>query len=250
MADNDNARTGKGRNGPLSIAQYLDLRSRFSANEIQIWNENGNEWYPWWENNFKNLHGITSQEINGWVGCVPEVVSSISLKILKAMDLRKLAEEAGETHLVSKGFIDDSLIAVLISKQFEMMDWHGNYEVNKDFLFLIRAFLKAENSKYAANLHSYMRRHDASFASICLNACNRPVTIRNIAKLLDVEPSTVSRWFPNGLPYKKDDETTKSTDSDDIEKQNSPLNNLLDIEKLTKEIDTILGKGQNKKSNN
>jgi hypothetical protein len=119
-------------------------------------------------------------------------IDELCMRLMECLVERGELEKEGHTHAQSRGMaIKDSLIDFLIVAVLEMFD-----EINYTALsVLIRERLSAKNPDYYNNFLVFEQRKKA----VGIAALRFPAgkaSIREIAKLMNVVPSTVSRWFP------------------------------------------------------
>ena len=138
-----------------------------------------------------------------------ESIDELAFRMMECLVERNKLEEEGHTHVQSRRIaISDSLVDFLIVAMLETFDGIGDTALS----ILIRERLCGQNPDYYKDLLVFRQRRKA----LALAAVRFPagkISIRKIAKLMNVEPSTVSRWFPAGDFQKQVDEFRKSIDA-------------------------------------
>jgi hypothetical protein len=121
-------------------------------------------------------------------------VDELALRLMERLIERDTIEKSGEVHLQSRRIaISDGLVNFLIVAMLEPMEEF----IPPSLVVLIRERLCGTNPDLYKEYLQMQRKRD----SLALAAFAFPVgkvSIRKIAKLMKVQPSTVSRWFPNG----------------------------------------------------
>jgi hypothetical protein len=136
-------------------------------------------------------------------------IEELSLRLMERLIERDELAKEGHTQVQSRGFaIGDSLVDFLIVAMLQaaVEDAHPALTV------LIKERLCGQKPDY---YEKYLRLMDQRKA-IALAALKLPagkITVRKVARLMNVEPSTVSRWFPDGDLQEKVDQFRKSIDA-------------------------------------
>ena len=111
---------------------------------------------------------------------------------------RRQLESQGETQLQArKEAISDSLIDYLVITTLEAMKWNGEEFVPGSLVILLRERLLGPNPAYHKAHEKRKNRKDAAFFAAQLLLRGEDCSVRKVAKIMDIDPSTVSRWFPN-----------------------------------------------------
>jgi hypothetical protein len=136
-------------------------------------------------------------------------IDELSLRLMeKLIERDKLAKE-GHTQVQSRGIaISDSLVDFLIVAMLQAVV----EEEHPALAVLIRERLCGQKPDY---YEKYLRLIDQrrAIALAALKFPNGKISVRKIAELMNVEPSTVSRWFPDGDLQEKVDQFRKSIDA-------------------------------------
>jgi hypothetical protein len=125
-------------------------------------------------------------------------IDELCLKLMERLVERQARERAGETHLQTTGqAIPDSLIDYLVITMLEATENH-DLRLEPALVILIRERLGGSNlARHKQNLIDKNRKQAILLAASQL-AQGKEISIRQIASKLDLEASTVSRWFKPG----------------------------------------------------
>ena len=108
------------------------------------------------------------------------------------------AKSHGETALQARNEgIPDSLIDYLVIFMLEAMKWNGEEFVPGSLVMLLRERLLGPNPGYHKAYEKRQGQKDAAFIGAQLLVRGEACSVRKVAKIMHIEPSTVSRWFPN-----------------------------------------------------
>ncbi|QGZ94968.1 hypothetical protein [Terricaulis silvestris] len=132
-------------------------------------------------------------------------VSELSLKLMDHIVRARELTENGETQLVRRGMVmPDSLIDWLICVALDAQSWTDSMELNRDLIVLIRERLGGANQHYKQAVAAHTRQRNAPWIGAQLKARGIEPTVRKIAELLEVAPSTVTRWYPNNAELQEE----------------------------------------------
>jgi hypothetical protein len=124
-------------------------------------------------------------------------IDELALKLMERLIERKKLEERGTTHVQSRQIaISDSLVNYLIVASLEALE-ENEASIPSSLVRLIRDRLCGAHPDRYTEFIRLQRRRDA-VAMAAIKFPTGKVSIRRIAALMDVEPSTISRWFPDG----------------------------------------------------
>lgn len=125
------------------------------------------------------------------------MVDELCMQIMESIEARKVLENDGRKHVQSrKEAIPDSLVDFLIVFALEACEQHG-LVAPPSLVILVRERLGGANpARYEGYLVS-QRRHGAILLAIEDIKNGGKVSIRKVAKIMGVQPSTVKRWFPS-----------------------------------------------------
>ena len=125
-------------------------------------------------------------------------IDELCLQLMEALIKRRALEKAGNTHLQRRRQVaPDSLIDYLVITMLEVIERDG-CPLPASLIILIRERL---GGPYPALYRDYLikqKRKDAAFLGFHLLHKGEEPSIRRVAQIMGVQPSTVSRWFPDG----------------------------------------------------
>lgn len=144
-------------------------------------------------------HGIEMREMIGLLDADQGTISEISLRLIEELDQQRKLKDSGETQLISrKKAMPIMLIDWLIAVSLDAMSWNDSLEMNRDLMLLIRMRLIGEKPLYERKIQSHEQRSKAIRIAAQLHARREAVSVRKVAKFLDMAPSTISRFFNPG----------------------------------------------------
>jgi hypothetical protein len=125
-------------------------------------------------------------------------MDELCLQLLERLIERKRLVAEGMTQLQSrcKG-VSDALIDHLIVVMLEAMQQNG-MDPRPSFVLLVRERLGGANTDIFKSHKKRESQDQAIFLGFQLRRRGAQPTIRRVADILGVQPSTVSRWFPEG----------------------------------------------------
>jgi hypothetical protein len=125
------------------------------------------------------------------------MIDELALRLMEALIERGKIEKEGTAHIQSRGIaISDALVDYLIIASLETTETY-DAPLPSSLIVLIRERLCGASPDRHKEQVRLQRRQDA-IALAALKFPSGKVSIRSIAALMKVEPSTVSRWFPDG----------------------------------------------------
>jgi hypothetical protein len=192
-----------------TIENYVRLRRQYTGEVIEIAVSGGIEWLS---SNAKMLEssGISPLLVGGVVEADQEYISELSLLLLEKIIEKKVREARGETHLVGRGnAISESLIDYLICMMLDSLEWSDELKLNRDLIVLIRERLGALSSKWEKEQELHDKQNAATWIALELASKGKTPSVRAIAKVMNVSPSTVMRWFPDSDILKRAKELPK-----------------------------------------
>jgi hypothetical protein len=129
----------------------------------------------------------------------PAAISEVSLQLMERLiEARMLAKEGG-THLSSTGrVVPDKLVNWLIAVMLDSLSWNDSLHIPRDLIVLIRERVTGANADYRQAAITHHRRQNAILVGAQLMAQGRQPTFRAVGRILNVQASTVMRWFPDG----------------------------------------------------
>jgi hypothetical protein len=180
-----------------TIEQYLRLRREYPGVDVPVLRFGGLDPLFALEPELKQ-HGIDATLVAGALDADPKDVDGLCLQLLEALNDRRRRESQGETALQARNeAIPDSLIDYLVTFILEAMKSNGKEFVPGSLVMLLRERLLGPNPAYHKAYEKQQRRKDAAFLAAQLLLRGEECSVRGVAKIMDIEPSTVSRWFPN-----------------------------------------------------
>lgn len=125
-------------------------------------------------------------------------IDELCLQLMERLIERERLRAKGETHLQARGYgISDALIGHLIVSILEVLQ-HNGLEPRPSLVLLVREQLGGANTEIYKSHTKWADRNRALFLAMQMRRHGAEPTIRKIAKIMGVQPSTVSRWFPDG----------------------------------------------------
>ena len=181
-----------------TIENYLTLRRENPEGEIEVAIHGGIDQLYYMEAELAR-YGINADEFVSVFDGDDKAISHFSLffmeKIVEARNLTK----AGETHLVRRGLVvPNKLIDWFITCALDALSWTGEPEINRDLIVLIRERLGRPFPEYEVGSMIHERKMHATIVAGALKAQGRMPSIRQMAKAMNVAPSTFMRWFEPG----------------------------------------------------
>jgi hypothetical protein len=179
-----------------TIENYLSLRRANPNSEIEVAFTNGLDWLFANETLLRE-NGIDPQWFASSLDANVEAISKMSLHLLDKLVDRSRLEKSGETHVMSRGVaISDSLVNYLIAVMLDALSWNDDLYIPRDLLVLTRYQILGEEPAQLKQLESHRLEHDIAYIGAQILEYGRQVTTREIAKILNINASTVSRIFP------------------------------------------------------
>jgi hypothetical protein len=181
-----------------TIEHYLELRKNDPDAEIEVSIHGGVDQLFYMEPELAR-YGISADEFVSVFDADDKVISKFSLFFMeKIVEARRLAK-AGETHLVRRGLaVPDKLIDWFITCSLDAMSYYDVLEINRDLIVLIRERLGGPFPEYEVGSLIREKRQRAAIIAGCIKAQGRSPSLREIASLMKVAPTTVMRWFGPG----------------------------------------------------
>ncbi|MEX4006750.1 hypothetical protein [Neoaquamicrobium sediminum] len=128
-----------------------------------------------------------------------EAISYFALFFMEKIAEAKALRAAGETHLVRRGLVvPDKLIDWFIRCALDAASFYGTLEINRDLIVLIKERLGGPVVEYENRTRTKEQKLNASWIGGQMLARGQVPSIRAVAQLMNVAPSTVMRWFKDG----------------------------------------------------
>ncbi len=185
------------KNNP-SIKHYVKLRRENPDAEIEVSVIGGMDQLFFMEPELRK-YGFDTSLVASVMDADPDAISDLSLQLMEKIIESESLSRSGETHLARRGMaIPERLINWLIACMLDALSWNDELHIPRDLIVLIRGRLSGSNPEYEQASRAHQRRGDAISIGGQLLARGIKPSFRMLAKALDVAPSTVKRWFPNG----------------------------------------------------
>ncbi len=173
----------------------MELRRANPGKLIEVSTSWGLDWVMSNDERLQAL-GIDTKDVVGCLDADEASASRLSLRLIELIVERHARENAGETHLIGRGeAISDSLINYLIAMMLDALDWNDNMTISRDLIVLIKHQLGAEVSSEAKAQEVKHRRSIAIWGAAELRLQGEASSLRKVASMMRVSPSTVLRWF-------------------------------------------------------
>jgi hypothetical protein len=191
-----NALTKAYKSNP-TIENYVRMRRESPDVEIEVSVTGGLDWLFANEQLLRDI-GAEPQWFASALDANPEAISKLSLHLLERIVERKLAEGAGQTHVVSLGKgISDSLVNYFVAVMLDALSWNDELEIPRDLIVLVRHQLIGDGeTAQSKQLQVHRLEQNIRFIGAQLLEQGKQPTARKIAKILGVNASTVSRVYP------------------------------------------------------
>lgn len=181
-----------------SIELYLKLRREKPDAEIEVSVIGGMEQLFFLESELRK-YGFDPNLVASVMDADPEAIGELSLQLMEKMIEAKDLAKNGKTHLARRGLaVPDKLINWLIACMLDALSWNDDLYIPRDLIVLIRERLGGSNPEYEQASHAHEMRWAAITIGGQLQARGIKPSFRMLAGILNVAPSTVKRWFPNG----------------------------------------------------
>jgi hypothetical protein len=185
------------KNSPL-IELYVKLRRENPDAEIEVSIIGGMEQLFFLEPELRK-HGFDPLVVASVMDADPQAISELSLQLMEKMLEAKNLGRSGKTHLSRRGLVvPDKLVNWLISCMLDALSWNNDLCIPRDLIVLIRERLGGSNPEYEQASHAHEMRWAAITIGGQLQARGKKPSFRMLARILNVAPSTVKRWFPKG----------------------------------------------------
>lgn len=180
-----------------TIKSYVDLRRKYPNALIEISTNHGMHWLY---SNSEILEGyqIDPLLVAGALDADENSICELSLLLLENLVFRNKLKATGQAHVQShEGVIADSLINYLISMMLDAMDWNNWLFVPRDLMVLIKYQCEGDVSAVARKQVVRNQMNSAAWIAAEIRENGRRGSLRDVAKIMGVNPSTVLRWFEN-----------------------------------------------------
>lgn len=182
-----------------SIENYVALRRSFPRGDIEI--HQLAEVDPGQAEVFELVlerAGLSRTLVRGALAGDARDIDELCLQLMERMIERRAREGRGETQLQSRGQgISDALVGHLIGAMLEVLQ-QDDLSPMPSLVVLVREQLGGSNNEVFKSHTMWKGRKQALFLGMRMKRQGVQPTIRKVATALKVQPSTVSRWFPDG----------------------------------------------------
>jgi hypothetical protein len=128
-----------------------------------------------------------------------DVISFYALFFLERIIEARNLERHGETHLIARGLaVPDKLIDWFITCALDAGSFYESLEIHRDLIVLIKERLGGPFSEYEMQSKVKEKRLAAAWVAGSMRAQGITPSLRKVAQVLSVAPSTVKRWFKPG----------------------------------------------------
>lgn len=178
-----------------TLENYVSLRRSNPGELIEI----ATSWsMDWLLSNGEVLKGynIDPETVAGALDADPACISEVSLRLMECLIEREARAKSGETQLQSRGVaIGNSLVNYLIAMMLDALDWNDELYIPRDLMVLIKHQMGTDASAESRTMEVHTKQRQAVWLAAQLRYQGQSGTIRQVAKLLQLNASTVSRWF-------------------------------------------------------
>lgn len=198
-----------------TLENYLTLRRADAQGEIEVAVFGGIDDLFALEEEL-GRYGIGAHPLmTGVLDADQEAISELSLKLMEHIERARHQEQEGGTHLIRRGVaMPEPLINYLICVALDAQSWNDTMTLNRDLIVLIRERLGGANQQYRQAVKLHEKRKHAAWIGGQLKAQGEVVSIRKIAEILDIAPSTISRWYPDNTFQEEVDQIATYFDAD------------------------------------
>ncbi len=142
--------------------------------------------------------GLDRGVVCGALGGDHHDIDELCLQLMERLIDRKHLEAKGETHLQGRSkAISDAVVGHLVVSMLEVLQ-QDSLEPRPSLVLLVREQLGGGKTEIYRSHTMWVARNRAVFLGMQMRRRGVQPTIRKIAEIMGVQPSTVSRWFPNG----------------------------------------------------
>ena len=195
-----------------TIERYVELRRADPSAVVEVSVIGGFESMFYMCDEFERF-GLDSDLLGGILDADPAAIGEVSLRIMEQMIIARQLEQAGETHLVSRGrTIPDKLIDWIIRCSLDALSWNDELTIPRDLIVLLRERLGGSDPHYEQVGRVHEGQSKAAMIAGQLKAQGVNPTLKIIGEALGVAPSTVMRWFGPGEFERQADEWSRRFD--------------------------------------
>ena len=178
-----------------SLENFLEMRAKHPGVEFDVSLHGGIDWLIASKDWLEEL-GIEPQLMAGALDATPSAVQQVSTRIIQLLIDRQRLLNDGQTHVVSRQkAISDETVNHLIAVLLDAQSWSGSMTLTPELIVLIRHQLGTDNSPIAEKTEKHQMRKRCVWVAGQLKAMGQPYSMRSVAKILNLAPSTISRWY-------------------------------------------------------
>jgi hypothetical protein len=179
-----------------TIENYVRVRKMFPEVEIEVSRFGGIEALFALEDKLKKF-GVDPALVATALDADEPSIDALSLHLLELLtDREKLPKDGPKRIEERRNAISDTIVNYLIAEMLEALDWHGQtFRIPASLVVLIRHQLCGVNPDLHEEYLSRERLYNAGFSLGRKLKPNEKLSIREIAKFLQVPRSTVARWL-------------------------------------------------------
>jgi hypothetical protein len=179
-----------------TIENYVKMRRENPNDEIEVSFTNGLDWL-FANSDVLRENGIDPQWFASALDANEEAISKLSLHLLEKIVERSRLEKSGETHVMSRGVaISDSLVNYISAVMLDALSWNDDLYIPRDLLVLLRYQIIGDEPSQLKQLEAHLLEDRIAYIGAQILEYGGQVTTREIAKILNINASTVSRIFP------------------------------------------------------
>ena len=181
-----------------TIENYVALRRGNPDAEIEVHIHGGVD-QLWSAEDELRKYGIDPDKFVSVFDADQDVISFYALFFLERMIEARNLERQGETHLIARELaVPDKLIDWFITCALDAGSFYESLEIHRDLIVLIKERLGGPFSEYEMQSKVKEKRQSAAWIAGSMRAQGVTPSLRKVAQILKVAPSTVKRWFKPG----------------------------------------------------
>jgi hypothetical protein len=180
------------------LEHYLKLRRENLDVEFEVSVVGGADQLFFMEASLRK-HGFEPALVASALDADPDALGELSLQIMERLVEARRLSNSGETHLGRRGLVmPEKMADWLIGCMLDALSWNNDLHIPRDLIVLVRERLSGSNPEYEQAARAAAMRSNAILLAGQLLAQGVKPSFRLLARLLEVAPSTVKRWFPDG----------------------------------------------------
>ncbi|MBK8158772.1 MAG: hypothetical protein IPK59_08440 [Rhodospirillaceae bacterium] len=177
-----------------SLESYLLIRRSFPNQKVEVGRFGGVDPFLVMRAELEE-HGVVPTLILGVMDGDEVQIDELALRIMEWLVVRSALIKSGQTHLkIKREAVPDSLIDYLLMIIIESCERHS-VSMPPALVVLLRERLGGPNPARHARYEISEKQKEAVWVAAQIFGANESISIRRLAKELNIEPSTISRWF-------------------------------------------------------